>query len=117
MDLYRDDIVLPLGSYGHRLICPVCNGENLHQQAVGVYHHTLNDNQGILVTPDGECVVHTNIHANILNPSGDREGMRVNFWCESDCKVPDLLLYQHEGTTYMSWDGEPSGSRLWPNET
>jgi len=117
VDLHRDDVVLPLGSYGHRLICPVCNGENLHQQAVGVYHHTLDDNRGVLITPDGECIAHTNVHANILNPSGDREGMRVNFWCESDCKVPDLLLYQHEGTTFIEWDFESQErSLLWDNE-
>ena len=117
MDLYSNDIKLSIGSWGHRLICPVCNGENLHQRAVGVYHHTSNDNRGVLVDPNGECTVHTNIHANILNPSNEREGMRINFWCEIECKVPDLLLYQHKGTTYLEWDNTLSGSKLWFNES
>ena len=114
---YEEDVVLTSDHFSHRLICPICNGDNLHQRAVGVYRHTHNDNQGVLIAPDGECTVHTRLHADILNPSGAREGIRISFWCEHSCKTPDLLILQHKGTTYMGWENEPSGSRLWPNET
>ena len=102
------------------LICPICEGDNLHQQAVGVYHNPFDsrreDSRGVLVTPDGECVVHTELHAGVLNPSDRRDGIRISFWCEHSCKTPDLLIIQHKGTTYLGWEKEPSGSRLWPNK-
>ena len=121
MGHYEEDVVLTSDHFSHRLICPICDGEYLHQQAVGVYHNPFDsrreDSQGFLVTPDGECMVHTRLHAGVLNPSDRRDGMRISFWCESSCKVPDLLMLQHKGTTYMRWEDEPSGSRLWPDET
>jgi hypothetical protein len=118
---YDDAVALTSDYFNHPLICPVCGNDNLHQQAVGVYHNPFDsrreDSQGFLVTPDGECVVHTRLHAGVLNPSDRRDGIRISFMCEHSCKVPDLLILQQKGTTYMGWDNEPSGSRLWPNET
>ena len=121
MSYYEGDVVLTSDPFNHCLVCPVCNGENLHQQAVGVYYNPFDsrreDSRGVLVTPDGECTVHTELLAGVLNPSDRRDGIRISFLCECSCKVPDLLILQHKGTTYMAWENEPSGSRLWPNET
>lgn len=58
------------------LACPGCGLYNLHHEAV-------------------EVDVETEIH--------DR-GIRIRFRCEhcSD-KKPELLIYQHEGTTFVEW--------------
>lgn len=41
-----------------------------------------------------------------MNPSEERQGIRISFWCEFDCRVPDLLVYQDQGCTYIEWDTE-----------
>jgi len=99
------------------LICPICEGDNLHQQAVAFYDHTPTGNRGFFITPDIEGVEHNSLHADLFNPSSRRQGMRVSFWCEHCRETPDLLVVQHKGTTYLGWEEEPSGSRVWPNKT
>ena len=41
-----------------------------------------------------------------MNPSCEREGLRIGFYCETGCIVPDLVVYQHKGWTYIEWDSE-----------
>tara|TARA_R110000796_G_scaffold192445_1_gene309123 strand:+ start:296 stop:727 length:432 start_codon:yes stop_codon:yes gene_type:complete len=94
---------------GTWLQCPICNGPNLHQGSVGVYHlgtpsEYLLEHQVIVDTTtqevnDGYIPLGTG-----MNPSSRRQGMRIAFECEVECDVPDLIIYQHKGTTVIGWD-------------
>ena len=37
------------------------------------------------------------------NPSNRRDGMAVQFYCETCPSRPKLAIYQHKGTTYVGW--------------
>lgn len=91
------------------LACPKCGEGYLHQDTVGVYHKRRNaeqEEQSVIVSNrEGVCVTDVP-RAWSLNPSGRRDGIRIGFWCEHECAVPDLLIYQTKGNTYIRWDTE-----------
>ncbi len=94
---------------GTCLRCPECGEQYLHQSDVGVYHsrimgHALE--QQVLIYKDGTVQDGVIPEGTAMNPSEEREGVRISFWCEHDCSVPDLLVYQDQGCTYIEWDTE-----------
>lgn len=91
------------------LRCPECSDQYLHQDSVAVYHHRIMGHaleQQVLVHRDGTVQDGVIPEGTAMNPSEERDGIRISFWCEHDCHVPDLLVYQDQGGTYIEWDSE-----------
>jgi len=91
------------------LRCPECGEQYLHQCDVGIYHHRIIGyalEQQVLVYTGGTVQEGIIPEGTAMNPSGERQGIRISFWCEHDCRVPDLLVYQDQGGTYIEWDSE-----------
>lgn len=92
------------------LVCPVCGGNYLHQDSVAVYHLSsppgLRMERQVLVDATTNTVDDALIPAGTgMNPSyTGREGMRVAFYCENGCDVPDLTISQGKGNTMIEWD-------------
>jgi hypothetical protein len=90
------------------LQCPHCLGVNLHQTETTHYNRIKEDDERIQVTEvsDDGTTTTMNIHEDATsNPSGRRHGMRIEFMCETCEERPiELLIWQHKGTTYMSWE-------------
>ena len=94
------------------LECPLCgDAYGLHQGALEVWNR-VEDQQvpGIRIEEQGEVSSPTGV-----NPSYRRNGVRIEFWCEQcsvkheDEPVAALLMWQHKGTSYVSWDLIPTG--------
>ena len=91
------------------LVCPVCGNDYLHQGSVAIYHLSppkgLNMERQVLVDTDANTVDDGLIPAGtLMNPSyTGREGMRISFYCEGECDVPDLVISQGKGNTTIEW--------------
>jgi hypothetical protein len=102
------------------LVCPTCKGHNLHQGAVHVWQRYTED----ATTGTYTCADHKSSRVETEadmegNPSRRRDGMTIEFECEScfgqptphanpaDQKKNYLHIVQHKGTTYLSWNNLP----------
>ena len=87
------------------LSCPVCNGMYLHQGAVKHYSRRFEDSEiGMLAVVTGDTVAATADTTMQENPSRRRNGIRIEMSCETcDDLIADLAIYQHKGSTYISW--------------
>jgi len=98
--------------------CPICKGNNLHQAHVSIYNHDGYDQKWNEVLEKFETVLKTRVthvmadnaittarlDSNAVdNPSSDREGLTVEFWCETCEGKPTLAILQHKGTTFIGW--------------
>ena len=110
------DVVLEKVWYNNELLCPVCNGNNLHQESVVMYDRVM-DPHTVLVTRANAG----NIQARPMpvseagNPSADRNAVAIEFWCENchgelNGETPEyadyfrLQIQQHKGTTFLDWN-------------
>lgn len=99
--------------------CPDCGGNNMHQDDVSVYNsggYDLEFNQKTQamekvgktsvthVMSDGTVTTTRVLHEHANNPSRDRNGLRLSFWCEHCDSKPKLVIYQHKGTTLIGWE-------------
>lgn len=111
-----NDIKLYPSCYDNALVCPVCGGNNLHQEGVTLYERVMDANT-VLVTHvrSGDISVAPLPATKAGNPSSDRNALAVEFWCEN-ChgelngmnpkyvKYFRLQIQQHKGTTFLDWD-------------
>lgn len=89
------------GGMGRGLLCPGCNGVNLHHHKVEVFERDAEDaSTGRRVTVEAYQVSVTGDMTG--NPSARRDGMRVAFWCETCSALSELTIVQHKGTTYLA---------------
>ena len=114
-------VLIDNSNYG-ALLCPSCGGSNLHQMAVHVWErHTEDAAQGTYTCADGKA---SRVELNAAmagNPSRRRDGLTIEFSCESCNGYPVgaernpadsqpnqcLHIVQHKGTTYLSWNKTP----------
>tara|TARA_R110000822_G_scaffold92140_18_gene212162 strand:+ start:415 stop:765 length:351 start_codon:yes stop_codon:yes gene_type:complete len=109
------DIKLQPDWYNNALFCPVCGGNNLHQETVTMYDRVM-DATTVLVTRTyaGNTSTHPLPEATAGNPSADRNALTIDFWCENchghlNDNPPEyteyfkLAVLQHEGTTFLNW--------------
>lgn len=82
------------------LLCPNCGGPNLHQTAVEVTNFRSRELGVSVAVYDGGRTA-TEIVEGKFDP---RNHTRMSFWCENVCDVPDLMIYNHKGSTYLVWD-------------
>lgn len=94
------------------LLCPVCSCPEMHQCSVAIYHLSapegLNMERQVLVNKVENTVDDGLIPTGtFMNPSyTGREGMRIAFYCEHGCDVPDLIIWQGKGNTLIGWDSD-----------
>jgi hypothetical protein len=115
MTFHLTPIVLNDGDWLNE--CPYCKGNNLHQSDVSVYNPA---NSRIEYKPNGGneyihqtqvthvlgngTVTTTTVDANATsNPSQERQGLTIDFWCETCENKPILAIFQHKGITFMGW--------------
>lgn len=85
----------------HGLICPSCNGENLHQRSAKVYFRDSEDSDtGKFVRCSNQKIESIPLDGN---PSFRRDGLLLSFDCENCDAEPELAIFQHKGTTYIKW--------------
>jgi hypothetical protein len=110
------DVQLDKDAFNNELLCPVCNGNNLHHNAV-VNYHRIEDAKIVRVTYVEGSEFNSAHMPNETsgNPSRRRDGVAIEFWCENchgaaedtDAEPPAyfrLQIQQHKGTTYLDWD-------------
>lgn len=98
--------------------CPYCKGNNLHQHDVSIFNHDGYDAEWDATTQTSNQSSRTRVthvmHDNTItstrvppsatnNPSRDREGLLIEFWCETCEEKPVLAIFQHKGTTFIGW--------------
>lgn len=93
------------------LSCPVCHEGFLHHHVVEVFDREQDAATGIHVTvAEGDAKVDNNMRHN---PSRRRNGVRIEFWCETCNAKPRLDLVQRKGSTLLSWaNGSELGQRI-----
>jgi len=82
---------------GGVLLCPSCNTDYLHQGRVNFFY------------PAQEC--HVMVDAPLVqvdqsmegNPSIERQGLTVEFWCENCHGISVLAFDQHKGHTIVGF--------------
>ena len=87
------------------LLCPQCEGNNLHQRSVRAFFPDVEGSE----TREGTCthVTHGASESDRDmedNPSYEREGLSVVFECETCDNASSLAIYQHEGLTLFKWE-------------
>lgn len=87
------------------LCCPRCGGDNLHHGSVQVFNRRQEDGpSSAVLIPIREG---PRVGAPSDNPSARRNGLLINFFCETCGEAPaeDLTLevIQHKGNTFVRW--------------
>lgn len=99
--------------HDNELLCPKCNGNNLHHSDVVVFTRNEDAERVRVVHVEGEDVTHYGISNDFsANPSSRRGAVSIHFWCENchgdpettDTPIFKLNIIQHKGTTYLDWD-------------
>lgn len=99
---------------GEALVCPKCNNEYLHHDRVNIFDRP-EDAEVVRKTSVGiESVSVANVdNSTSGNPSGRRDGLSIDFWCETcgDAESEDrikeykrLHILQHKGNTFLRWE-------------
>lgn len=85
------------------LLCPRCGEETLHHGKVSVFDRPEDATVVTLTTVDaGVVAVHPRANGE-GNPSSRRDGVTIDFDCESCGDGITLRLAQHKGSTLISW--------------
>lgn len=98
--------------------CPYCGGNNLHQQHVSIFNpdgyvsewdiNTQTNKQSprtrVTHVMGDNTITSARVPPNATNnPSSEREGMFIEFWCETCEDKPTMAIFQHKGTTFIGW--------------
>jgi hypothetical protein len=99
--------------------CPDCGGNNLHQADVTIFNHDGYDaewDEKTRNTRDAprtrvthvmadNTITTARVHPDATNnPSQERQGLIVHFWCETCESKPKLAIFQHKGITFIGWE-------------
>lgn len=84
------------------LLCPHCGGEYLHHGKVHVHNRDREDGDTTKITVSGLKSKRRTTGGG-GNPSGRRDGVVIDFWCEHCTAKPQLCIAQHKGLTYIGW--------------
>lgn len=110
------DLQLDKDAFDNELLCPVCNGNNLHHGAVIKYSGTEDAEYVRVTRTEGDVFSSVLVPRKTSgNPSSRRGGIAVEFWCENchgewngtSANYAEnfrLQIQQHKGTTYLDWD-------------
>jgi hypothetical protein len=99
----------------HELQCPQCGCLNLHHVRTNIYGRKAGeDSESVCIAVSGLWGGDHNANleiGDIDNPSGRRDAVGIEFYCEQCDVAPELIIVQHKGTTYVSWRGQRTGIR------
>ena len=91
------------------LLCPRCGADNLHHGAVTTYDRAEDGKAVIETKVDGSSIAVDASSTGIDNPSGRRDGLVIDFWCEQCGNAPiQLCIGQHKGSTEIGWRFDPT---------
>jgi hypothetical protein len=110
-----DDVELNLKNQ-YTLCCPACGSAWAHHGAVTVYTRREEDGAATktCVLPDGTVQQNIGKHHN---PSGRRDGLAIQFYCEQGCGPIELTIEQHKGICTLGWrelTDPPAGTLMLP---
>lgn len=87
---------------GDSLNCPACDNPFLHQRKVSIFWRVEDAEEGNhVVSQLGHTLADTSMHGN---PSPRRDGIVIDFECETCDAEPRLSIVQHKGATLMGWE-------------
>lgn len=87
--------------YGPCLACPFCGSGYLHQGIVDAFYRPEDSETGIHCT-----VYHDRVQVDtsqLGNPSGRRDGIRIEFECEECGRSSEMHIIQHKGNTFIGF--------------
>jgi ribosomal protein S27AE len=89
------------------LTCPRCGEQWLHHGEVRIYSRPIEDGpvQETIIGHHGNVMVAPR-YAGYKNPSGRRDGIAIDLWCESCGEGSTLAIAQHKGMTSIGWRKE-----------
>ena len=89
------------------LECPRCGEQWLHHGEVRVYSRPIEDGpvQETIIGHHGNVMVAPH-YTGYKNPSGRRDGIAIDLWCESCKEGSTLTIAQHKGMTAIGWRKE-----------
>ena len=87
------------------LICPSCKNGWLHQRAVRVFFRAEDAKDGVSALVDASGVSATYWANQEANPSLRRDGVAIQFDCETCDAVSVMQIVQHKGNTHIGWVG------------
>ncbi|MBN2759810.1 MAG: hypothetical protein JXQ79_04865 [Rhodobacteraceae bacterium] len=87
------------------LHCPSCDGVYLHQGRVEVFNRAEDADEGTHVVDTDTVQADRNLAGN---PSNRRQGLKMNFFCETCHADVWLLIYQHKGNTFVRMEYQDS---------
>lgn len=85
------------------LPCPVCASEYLHHGTVEVFQRGEDESTVRLVRVAREIWIGEVENARSGNPSGRRDGLRIEHQCEQCNTRLWLNVAQHKGQTFIWW--------------
>lgn len=84
------------------LLCPRCDGNYLHHEAVSVRERLKEDGPGFATSVSGMADVSIRpLESNEFE--GRRGHIEIEFRCETCGERPILFIKQHKGNTEMYW--------------
>jgi len=84
------------------LMCPKCEGNNLHHGAVKIYERREDQpTTEITIKNETKTIEIENDSQN--NPSKRRNAVGIYFECEECGPVGELTISQHKGSTFVEW--------------
>lgn len=88
------------------LVCPGCGNQFLHHGAINVFTRANEDAPTVLVTKvyaSGHASEHAEMSCASRNPSARRDGLAIEFTCETCPVISELTISQHKGHTLVAW--------------
>ena len=86
------------------LLCPICGGNYLHHLKIDNYARGEDDVSCFHTTIDDKLTI-TRTDNNMDNPSMRRDGLTIEFYCESCDNKSIMRIAQHKGQTLIDWAG------------
>jgi len=97
------------------LTCPRCGEQWLHHGEVRVYSRPIEDGQEQETRISHYGRVFVDPYNKRDNPSARRDGLTIDFWCESCREGSTLTIAQHKGMTAIGWIKETPKSPPHPD--
>lgn len=85
--------------YGAELLCPRCESNYMHHEALDVFERSEDATQGLHFSVSGsKATVDTSLTGN---PSRRRDGIKIKFWCEGCHGISIFSISQHKGCSLV----------------
>ena len=87
-----------------RLLCPHCDGQNLHHVMVVVHERVAEDGSGLeFVIAKGGETSSGFLAKDSVAFAGRRNDVKIGFRCENCTADLTLQIKQHKGETFLDW--------------